>query len=71
MAADGRKRKKHGKSERQDEGRRRNGDENGEKKVAQDKWCDVRGSRITREKEIREKKMTRWRLSAEETSNNL
>ena len=36
------------------------------------KWCDVRGSRITREKEDKgEKKMTRWRLSAEGTSNNL
>ena len=35
------------------------------------KWCDVRGSKITREKEIRGKEMTRWRLSAEGTSNNL
>lgn len=50
-----------------------NGDGNdGEKRVAQGKWCDVRGSRITREKEKKgEKKMTRWRLSAEGTSNNL
>lgn len=52
-------------------GGRRNGDENGEKKVVQGKWCDVRGSRITREKEARGKEMTRWRLSAEGTSNNL
>lgn len=52
-------------------GKGSNGDENGEKKVAQGKWCDVRGSKITREKEIRGKEMTRWRLSAEGTSNNL
>lgn len=32
------------------EGGGSNGDENGEKKVAQGKWCDVRGSKITERK---------------------